>query len=60
MGGPERRRRGQLNTLCRRRAAAVARVRPLLDDYSHAVWPLGDDPVRANAVKLAATSPSPL
>jgi 3-hydroxyisobutyrate dehydrogenase-like beta-hydroxyacid dehydrogenase len=53
LGRPDVAAAGQLHTVCAGAPAAVARVRPLLDDYSHAVWPLGDDPVRANAVKLA-------
>ncbi len=31
---------------------AVARVMPLLEAIGRKVWPLGDDPVRANVVKL--------
>jgi len=53
MGRPDIAAAGQLNALCAGPPAAVARVRPLLEDFTQGVWPLGDDPVRANVVKLA-------
>jgi 3-hydroxyisobutyrate dehydrogenase-like beta-hydroxyacid dehydrogenase len=53
LGRPEVAATGQLNGLCAGPPDAVARVRPLLEDFTRAVWPLGDDPPRANVVKLA-------
>lgn len=53
LGRPDVAAAGELNVLCAGEAAAVARARPLLETFAKAVWPLGDDPVRANAVKLA-------
>jgi 3-hydroxyisobutyrate dehydrogenase-like beta-hydroxyacid dehydrogenase len=53
LGRPDVAAAGQLNGLCAGAPAAVARVRPLLEEFTRAVWPLGDDPVRASVVKLA-------
>jgi len=53
LGRPDVAAAGELNVLCAGEAAAVALARPLLETFAKAVWPLGDDPVRANAVKLA-------
>ena len=53
LGRPDVAAAGQLNALCAGAPRAVARVRPLLEEFTRAVWPLGDDPVRANVVKLA-------
>jgi 3-hydroxyisobutyrate dehydrogenase-like beta-hydroxyacid dehydrogenase len=53
LGRPDVAAAGQLNGLCAGAPAAVAVVRPLLQEFTRAVWPLGDDPVRANVVKLA-------
>ena len=53
MGRPEVAAAGELNVLCAGAPAAVARVRPLLDSFAKAVWPLGDQAWRANVVKLA-------
>jgi 3-hydroxyisobutyrate dehydrogenase-like beta-hydroxyacid dehydrogenase len=53
MGRPDIAAAGQLNALCAGPPAAVALVRPLLEAFTQRVWPLGDDPVRANVVKLA-------
>jgi 3-hydroxyisobutyrate dehydrogenase-like beta-hydroxyacid dehydrogenase len=53
MGRPDVAAAGQLNVLLAGAPAAVARVRPLLDAFAKAVWPLGEDPARANVVKLA-------
>jgi 3-hydroxyisobutyrate dehydrogenase-like beta-hydroxyacid dehydrogenase len=53
LGRPDVAAAGQLNALCAGAPNAVARVRPLLEEFTRGVWPLGDDPVRANAVKLA-------
>ncbi len=53
MGRPDIAAAGQLNALCAGAPDAVARVHPLLAEFTQAVWPLGVDPVRANVVKLA-------
>lgn len=53
LGRPDVAAAGELNVLCAGGPAAVALARPLLETFGKAVWPLGDDPVRANAVKLA-------
>ncbi len=53
LGRPDVAAAGLLNGLCAGPPAAVAKVRPLLEEFTRAVWPLGDDPVRANVVKLA-------
>ncbi|HEY1447444.1 MAG TPA: NAD(P)-dependent oxidoreductase [Caulobacteraceae bacterium] len=53
LGRPDVAAAGQLNVLCAGPPSATERVRPLLDAFARAVWPLGDDPVRANIVKLA-------
>ncbi len=53
MGRPDIAAAGELNGLCAGAPAAVARVRPLLEDITQAIWPIGDDPVRANVVKLS-------
>ena len=42
----------QLNVLAAGAPGAVATVMPLLALLGRKVWPLGDDPVRANVVKL--------
>ena len=42
----------QLNVLVAGAPDAVAKVMPLLEALGRKVWPLGDDPVRANVVKL--------
>jgi 3-hydroxyisobutyrate dehydrogenase-like beta-hydroxyacid dehydrogenase len=44
---------GELNVLCAGAPEAVARVRPLLETFAKAVWPVGDQAYRANVVKLA-------
>ena len=54
LGRPDVAAAGELNVLLAGAPAATARVRPLIEDFAHAVWPLGDDPVRANVVKLAS------
>jgi 3-hydroxyisobutyrate dehydrogenase-like beta-hydroxyacid dehydrogenase len=53
LGRPDVAAAGQLNALCAGAASAVERVKPLLGAFAKTVWPLGDDPARANAVKLA-------
>ncbi len=44
---------GGLNILSAGAADAVAKAQPVLDLLAAKVWPLGEDPVRANAMKLA-------
>lgn len=44
---------GGLNVLSAGSADAVAKAQPVLDLLAAKVWPLGEDPVRANALKLA-------
>ena len=53
LGRPDVAAAGQLNGLVAGSPDAVAKVRPLLEEFTRAVWPLGDDPVNANVVKLA-------
>jgi 3-hydroxyisobutyrate dehydrogenase-like beta-hydroxyacid dehydrogenase len=53
LGRPDVAAAGRLNGLCAGPPDATALVRPLLEDFTQAVWPLGDDPPRANVVKLA-------
>lgn len=53
LGRPDVAAAGALNVLCAGAPEAVARVRPLLETFAKAVWPLGDEPFRANVVKLA-------
>jgi 3-hydroxyisobutyrate dehydrogenase-like beta-hydroxyacid dehydrogenase len=53
LGRPDVAAAGQLNGLCAGAPEAVAMARPLLQEFTRAVWPLGDDPVRASVVKLA-------
>ncbi|MDI1364073.1 MAG: NAD(P)-dependent oxidoreductase [bacterium] len=52
-GRPAVARAGGLNILAAGEAGAVARVTPLLEALAAKVWPMGEDPVRANVVKLA-------
>jgi 3-hydroxyisobutyrate dehydrogenase-like beta-hydroxyacid dehydrogenase len=44
---------GGLNVLAAGAPAAVAAAMPVLELLAAKVWPLGEDPVRANALKLA-------
>ncbi len=44
---------GKLNILAAGDPAAIDRVQPLLDAMGQKTWRLGDDPVRANVVKIA-------
>jgi 3-hydroxyisobutyrate dehydrogenase-like beta-hydroxyacid dehydrogenase len=53
LGRPDVAARGELNVLCAGSKEAVDRVRPLLELFAKAVWPLGEAPQRANVVKLA-------
>ncbi|QJE74800.1 NAD(P)-dependent oxidoreductase [Aerophototrophica crusticola] len=43
----------QLNIVTAGAADALARVQPLFDVLGQRTWPVGDDPVRANVVKLS-------
>lgn len=53
LGRPDVAAAGQLNVLCAGKPEAVTRVRPLIESFAKAVWPVGDEAVRANVVKLA-------
>jgi 3-hydroxyisobutyrate dehydrogenase-like beta-hydroxyacid dehydrogenase len=53
LGRPEVAAAGQLNVLCAGDETSAQRVRPLLETFAKAVWPLGEEPYRANVVKLA-------
>lgn len=44
---------GQLNIVAAGPEQALATVRPLLESMSRRVWPLGEDPLRANVAKIA-------
>ncbi|MBO9547713.1 NAD(P)-dependent oxidoreductase [Caulobacter sp.] len=44
---------GGLNVLSAGAADATAKAQPVLEMLAAKVWPLGEDPVRANALKLA-------
>jgi len=52
-GRPEVARSGKLNTVVAGEPAAVSRVESLLAATSQRVWPVGSEPARANAIKLA-------
>jgi 3-hydroxyisobutyrate dehydrogenase-like beta-hydroxyacid dehydrogenase len=52
-GVPAQAAAAQLNVLVAGAPNAVATVMPLLDVLGRKVWPLGDDPVRANVAKIA-------
>jgi 3-hydroxyisobutyrate dehydrogenase-like beta-hydroxyacid dehydrogenase len=53
LGRPDVAAKGELNVLCAGEAAVVNSVRPLLDQFAKAVWPVGEEPHKANVVKLA-------
>jgi 3-hydroxyisobutyrate dehydrogenase-like beta-hydroxyacid dehydrogenase len=53
LGRPDVAEKGELNVLCAGAPAAVDKVRPLLDTFAARVWPMGEEPHRANVVKLA-------
>ncbi|MBB3103050.1 3-hydroxyisobutyrate dehydrogenase-like beta-hydroxyacid dehydrogenase [Azomonas macrocytogenes] len=44
---------GKLNIVVAGPPAAIAKVQPLLDAMGQKTWPLGEEPVRANVVKIA-------
>jgi 3-hydroxyisobutyrate dehydrogenase-like beta-hydroxyacid dehydrogenase len=52
MGRPEVAAKGELNVICAGAPDAVRKVTPLLEAFSAKVWPFGDEPHRANVVKL--------
>lgn len=52
-GVPAAAAQAQLNVLVAGDAQAVATVRPVLDLLARKVWPLGDEPQRANIAKIA-------
>ena len=54
LGRPEVAARGQLNVLVAGAPDAAAKVRPLIEAFAAAIWPLGEAPQRANVVKIAA------
>ncbi|TFW16469.1 NAD(P)-dependent oxidoreductase [Duganella callida] len=43
----------QLNVIAAGDAQAIAKVQPLFDAVGRKTWPLGDDPKRANVVKIS-------
>jgi len=52
-GRPDVAASGGLNIVVAGKAEAMAKVLPLLEPLAGKVWPMGDDPVRANVVKIA-------
>ncbi|HEY0198952.1 MAG TPA: NAD(P)-dependent oxidoreductase [Rhodanobacter sp.] len=52
-GRPDVAAAAKLNILVAGKAAAIDRVRPLLDAMGSRLWPLGDAPERANVAKIA-------
>ena len=52
-GRPPVARTGGLNVLAAGAPEAVATAQPVLEALAAKVWPMGEDPVRANAVKIA-------
>jgi len=53
LGRPDVARAAKLNIVAAGAAAAVERARPALESMGVHVWPAGDDPARANVMKLA-------
>lgn len=56
LGRPDVAARGELNILAGGKPDAVEKVRPLLEVLGKKIWPMGDDPRRANAAKIAANT----
>lgn len=54
LGRPDVARQGQLNVLVAGKSEAIGKVRPLLDVVAKKAWPMGEEPHRANAAKIAA------
>ena len=52
-GRPDAAAAGKLHVLAAGASDALARVQPLLEAIGQRVWPFGEDPARAGAVKLA-------
>jgi 3-hydroxyisobutyrate dehydrogenase-like beta-hydroxyacid dehydrogenase len=52
-GRPDVAAAGKLNILAAGKTSAIEKVQPLLQVMASKVWPMGDAPERANAVKLA-------
>lgn len=52
-GRPDMAEAGKLNVVVAGKPDAVSRVAPLFDAIGQKAWPLGDDPVRANVLKIA-------
>ncbi|HEY4345331.1 MAG TPA: NAD(P)-dependent oxidoreductase [Parvibaculum sp.] len=52
-GRPDVAEAGKLNIVAAGAPDALARVQPLLDAMGQKTWAVGDDPVRANVVKIA-------
>lgn len=52
-GRPDVAAAGKLNIVVGGKQAVVERVRPLLEAMGSAIWPMGDEPERANVVKIA-------
>lgn len=53
LGRPDVAEQGQLNVLAAGDPALIEQVRPVLDALGKKVWPVGDQPHKANVVKLA-------
>ena len=53
MGRPDVAATGQLNVLAAGDAALIEKARPVLEAIGKKVWPVGDQPHKANVVKLA-------
>jgi 3-hydroxyisobutyrate dehydrogenase-like beta-hydroxyacid dehydrogenase len=53
LGRPDAAAAGRLNVLIAGPRAALERLTPLVEAFAAAIWPLGEIPERANAVKLA-------
>lgn len=51
-GRPDVAAAGKLNIVAAGKPTAIDKVRPLLDAMGAKVWPMGEDPVRANVVKI--------
>lgn len=54
LGRPDVAAKGELNILAGGKPDAVEKVQPLLEVLGRKVWPMGEDPRRANAAKIAA------
>jgi len=54
LGRPEFAAAGQLHVMVAGAPEAVGKVRPLIETFARAIWPLGAEPERANVVKIAA------